>query len=300
MGAGIDQTTSYQMLDLFLQNGGNFIDTAKIYSDWIPGEKSRSEKLIGAWMQDRKNRQDVILATKGAHPHLESMHIPRLSPAEIVSDLEASLVHLQTDVIDLYWLHRDDRSRPVGEIVEIMNRLVRTGKIRYYGFSNWRADRLREAYDYANNQDVQSFSAVQNLWNLAELNQDGFEDKTIVLMDDDLARFHAETRIAAVPYSSQANGLFQKLDNGGPHDLPANLVSWYWNHETAQRYRNLVTLQLETGLSTTQIVLGYLTGQPFPVIPIIGPKSIAQLEDCLSALDVVLPIEQIHKLISDH
>jgi aryl-alcohol dehydrogenase-like predicted oxidoreductase len=298
MGAGIDRQTSFKMLDLFLDQGGNFIDTAKIYSDWIPGENSRSEKLIGAWMKSRRVRGEVILASKGAHPELSTMNVPRLSPDEIASDLDASLENLQAEWIDLYWLHRDDPARPVEEIIDTLDRLMGSGKIQYYGCSNWSLERIRKAQEYAFKKGRLGFSAVQNLWNLAQVNPRGFADQTIAFMDNSLWRYHHDENMAAVPYTSQANGLFNKLVAASPASLPENLRLWFWNPVTEERFNRLKTLQTQTGFSTTQIVLGYLTSQPFPTFPIIGPKSIAQLEDCLSAGDVTLTEEQLEFLIS--
>ncbi len=222
MGAGIEHQASFRMLDEFIAGGGNFIDTAKIYSDWIPGESSRSEKLIGEWMKAQRNRAQVVLATKGAHPELASMQVGRLSPGEIASDLEASLRHLGTETVDLYWLHRDDPARPVAEILETLHDLARSGKLRHYGCSNWGLERIREAQAYAAGHGIPGFVAVQNLWNLAELNRDGFADKTIAFMGEGLWQYHRELHLAAVPYSSQANGLFQKLEKTSD-ELPANL-----------------------------------------------------------------------------
>ncbi len=296
MGAGIDRQGSFRMLDEFLAGGGNFIDTASIYSDWIPGERSRSEKLIGAWMQARRNRTQVVLATKGAHPRLDSMHVGRLSPAEVAADLEASLNHLQTESIDLYWLHRDDPTRPVAEILETLHGLVLAGKLRYYACSNWKLERIMEAQAYAQEHAIPGFAAVQNLWNLAQLNPDGFADQTIAFMDESLWQYHEQTQLAAVPYSSQANGLFHKLEKASAESLPANLRSWYLNPVTLERFQKLQVLHQETGLTTTQIVLGYLTSQPFPTFPIVGPKSPEQLADCLEAGDVTLTPEQLQHL----
>jgi len=296
MGAGIDRQSSFRMLDEFLAGGGNFIDTASIYSDWIPGETSRSEKLIGAWMQARRIRSQVVLATKGAHPRLDSMHVGRLSPGEVASDLEASLRHLQTEVIDLYWLHRDDPSRPVAEILETLHDLSLSGKLRYYGCSNWKLERIMDAQAYARERGIPGFAAVQNLWNLAELNPGGFADQTIAFMDDALWQYHLQAQLAAVPYSSQANGVFQKLEKVAPEALPANLQSWYLNPVTLERFRKLQALRLESGLTTTQVVLGYLASQPFPTFPIVGPRSSEQLADCLQAGDVLLTPEQLHDL----
>lgn len=298
MGASIDRAEAYRMLDAFLDHGGNFLDTAKVYSDWIPGETSRSEKLLGAWMKARSNRSRVLIATKGAHPELSSMLIQRVSPAEIRSDLDSSLASLQVDTIYLYWLHRDDPARPVEEIVETLHAAAQTGKIRAYGCSNWSLERIRAARQYADAHGMAGFTAVQNWWTLAKLNPDGIQklDPTLEIMDEALWQYHCETHLAAIPYTSQANGLFQKLDNGRP--ISENLNSLYMNPTTEARYRRLKELRTQTGLSTTQIVIAYLTSQPFPTIPVVGPNSMTQLADCLTAEDTVLTAEQLEFL--DH
>lgn len=292
-GESVDKESSYHMLDIFLDHGGNFLDTAKIYSDWIPGETSRSEKLLGKWMVERKNRHQIVLATKGAHPELTSMHIPRCSSVEIVADLEASLRHLQTEVIDLYWLHRDDPARPAGEILETLQAQVKAGKIRAYGGSNWSLERIKEAQDYAVEHDIDGFAGVQNFWNLAQVNPGAFADTTMVITDDQLLKYHRMTGLPAVPYTSQANGFFQKMEVGGSDSLPEHLKKWYLNQVTIQRFDKLQELMKQTGMSTTQLVLGYLLTQPFPVFPIIGPKSPGQLSDCLTAGDITIDIHGI-------
>jgi aryl-alcohol dehydrogenase-like predicted oxidoreductase len=120
----VSSEMSFELMDRFLDRGGNFLDTAKVYSDWLSGEKSCSEKLIGQWLELRNNRNRLVLATKGAHPELETMHIPRLSWEDIYYDVEQSLQHLQTDCIELYCLHRDDPHRSIEDIIDTMNRLV--------------------------------------------------------------------------------------------------------------------------------------------------------------------------------
>ena len=167
-GAALDQDAAFALLDAYLDQGGNFLDSAQVYCDWIPdNERSSSEKIIGRWMKERRNRDRLVIATKGAHPDLATMQIPRMSRAEIEADLHASLRHLQTDVIDLYWLHRDDPARPVAEILETLNAAVQAGKIRAFGCSNWRAERLQAANEYAATHGLHGFVASQVLWNLA-------------------------------------------------------------------------------------------------------------------------------------
>ena len=135
-GTAVKPTDAFAMLDAFVERGGNFLDTARIYADWIPGGQNASEKTLGAWLQANGLRNRIVLATKGAHPDLKTMHISRLSPEDIAADVAASLHYLQTDRIDLYWLHRDDTALPVGEIVDALNQQAQAGRIRYYGCSN--------------------------------------------------------------------------------------------------------------------------------------------------------------------
>ena len=293
-GGNFDRATAFAMLDAFIEQGGNLLDTAHVYSDWIPGERSRSEKLIGAWMHQpgRRSRPGVLIASKGAHPDLSSMQVGRLSPAEIQTDLEESLRFLQVDTIDLYWLHRDDSTRPVEEIIDTLEGQVRAGKIRYYGCSNWQMGRIMAAQRYAAQRGTRGFAAVQNLWSLAKPNLAEImrRDPTLVVMDDPLWQYHRQTGLAAIPYTSQANGLFQKMDAGA---LPPGLARQYLSAETEGRYQRLKQLGRQTGLSTTQIGLGWLTSQPFATCAVVGPHSLAQLQDCLSAADVQLTPEQV-------
>jgi aryl-alcohol dehydrogenase-like predicted oxidoreductase len=297
-GGPLDRDISYRLLDTFIDNGGNFLDSAKVYSDWIPGERSRSEKLLGEWMKARGNRERVIIATKGAHPDLSTMHIPRMSPAEIRADLEASLQHLQIDTIDLYWLHRDDPTHTVEEIISELANHVKAGKIRTFGCSNWRVERIQAAQEFAANNGLPGFAGVQNFWNLAHINTQALFDPTMVVMDDGLWDYHQKTNLAAIPYTSQANGLFQKLEAGGEKSLGKGLAATYLNPQTLRRFEQVEKLRAETGLTITQITLGYLLSQPFPTIPVFSCRSLDQLDDTLAAGQVQLTPEQMKFLLA--
>jgi len=287
-GSTIDRAAAFTLLDAYDAAGGNFIDTAKVYGDWVPGQVSPSEKIIGEWLKARGNRSRIILATKGAHYHLDAPQVKRLRPADIVSDLDASLGHLQTDVIDLYWLHRDDPARPVAEIIQTLEAQVKAGKLRYYGASNWRLDRLQAAEDYARSTGAQGFSAVSNLWSLARVDIAGFADPTMVAMDAGLWVYHRARGLAAIPYTAQAHGVFHKLAAGRADAIPELYRKMFVNQETEARLARIRSLSRETGLTITQIVLGYLLSQPFPTIPVFSARSRAQLQDTLTAADVRL------------
>lgn len=298
LGSSIDRATGFALLDAYVAAGGNFVDTAKVYGDWTPGLQSPSEKIIGEWLTARGNRSRIILATKGAHYFLDTPQIKRVTPADIVADLDASLRHLQTDVIDLYWLHRDDPTRPVAELIEALEAQVKAGKIRYYGASNWGVDRVAEAQAYAAGRGAQGFCAVSNLWSLAQVDVRGFGDPTMVAMDGAMHDYLAAHQLAAVAYTSQAFGVFQKLAAGRRDAIPPMYQKMFVNAETERRLARVQALSAQTGLSITQIVLGYLLSQDVPTIPIFSSRNDAQLQDTLSAADVRLTPEQVAYLHS--
>lgn len=299
-GSELDARASFALLDAFVAAGGNFIDTAHIYADWIPtAPRSASEKTIGAWLKASGRRGQVILATKGGHPDLAAMRRSRLAARDLEADVNASLAALQTDVIDLYWLHRDDPARPVGEIVETLNSLRRAGKIRYFGCSNWRAPRLRAAQDDARQRGLAGFAASQPQWSLAVPNRAGLSDPDgLVVFDAEAYAYHQDTGLAVVPWSAQGQGYFDKLDRLGAaglaeadrrkFDSPANRALYPKVKELAGRYHATVGA----------IALSYLLSQPFAVYPVIGPRTVDQLQASLAALAVTLTPEEVDHL--DH
>lgn len=293
LGTSIDAQAAYRLLDAFLDYGGTMLDTASAYANWVPGETSLSEKTIGHWMRERGNRQQVLIATKGGNPNVGTTHIPRLSSAEIRHDLEASLRNLNTETIDLYYLHRDDPKRPVEEIVEELNTYVRSGQVHYLGCSNWCRERISAAQAYAASRGLQGFSANQTLWNAAVCDYEAIGDPTVVQMDPDLWQYHRETGLAAVAYSSQANGFFSKLAEGRERAIGLGARRMYYSTENLTRLARMQEISKQTGLTITQIVLGYLLGQPFTTIALIGCQSLEQLDDSVTAADVRLDHDQI-------
>jgi aryl-alcohol dehydrogenase-like predicted oxidoreductase len=292
LGSSLSRDESFALLDAFVDQGGTFLDSAKVYADWLPIERSASERTIGRWLKARGKRDKIILATKGAHPDLATMHISRMSQEEIISDLLASLSHLQVDTIDLYWLHRDDPARPVSEIVETLNEQVKAGRIRYFGCSNWRAERIRAAQEYAAAHGLQGFAGDQMMWSFAAVDPARIADQTLVAMDDTLKAFHTRSQMAAIPYSSQAGGLFQKMAQGKLKDAPP----MYPAQANAERLARAQRLVAELNLTLTQVTLGYLLAQPLACIPIVGCHTHEQLRDSLSAADVTLTPEQARYL----
>jgi aryl-alcohol dehydrogenase-like predicted oxidoreductase len=293
-GSTIDRKQSMQILDRYVESGGNFIDTAEVYAGWIPGGEHQSEKLIGDWLGDRGLRDALIISTKGAHPKLESMEVPRLYKREIESDLDSSLRRLGVDCIDIYWVHRDAPVVPVEEILLALETFRKAGKIKHSGFSNWHQNRAEAARQAALRLAIPGFSASQNMWSLGQINLEN-ADPTWAYIDADFVRWHIAHNFGAVPYLTQANGYFRRLEQNRLDQVaPDARVRTLFDHsENRKRFQRIQVLQKKSGLLVNQIVLGYLLNQPFPVFPLIGPKNIADLEDSLRCADVLLSQEDI-------
>lgn len=296
LGISRDEQTSFAMLDAFSEGGGNFVDTALVYGEWLPGGKGLSEKTIGKWIKARGNRSQIIIGTKGAHPRLDTMNVQRLSREDIVSDLDESLRNLGTGMIDLYWLHRDDPNRPVSEIITTLNEQVQAGKIRYFGCSNWRLDRIIAAQQFAAENGLQPFVANQIMWSLAVPNRESFFDPNMVAMDAPLKAYHRESGLAAVAYTSQARGFFSRLEKSGEEGLPDPVRKLFLNNTNRAIFTRLKEAARETGLSVGEIALAYLVSQPFATFAIAGCSTLPQLAEILRTVDVRLDAALLARL----
>ncbi len=282
IGVGIGVPQAERMLDAYLDMGGNLLDTARVYSDWVPGEMGRGERLLGEWIRRRGGTRGFYLATKGAHPRLNSMHTPRMSPAEITGDVDLSLRALGVEAIDLYYLHRDDRGRAVEEILDTLEGCVKTGKIRAYACSNWQADRMEEAHACAARRGWQGFAANQVFWSMGSHNSRGLADDTCVACDPALRQAFERTGITAVAYTSQANGFFTKLAQGDPRAAQGGRAI-YDTAGNRRVYEAARAVCEQTGRTMTEVALSYLTSQPHPTIAVVGCKSEAQLHESMAA-----------------
>lgn len=293
------QAFAMDQLDIYTELGGNFVDTANIYGRWLTPGLNHSEIYIGNWMTARRNRHQLVLATKGAHPAWESLTVPRLSRDEVAIDLHQSLAALQTDYIDLYYLHRDDERVSVEEILSFLNEWVKAGKIRYFGCSNWKPERIRQANAVAKAHGWQGFVANQLMWSLAEALPAGFADPTMVAMDKASLTLHRETGLAAVAYSSQANGYFDKLATLGKDKISPELRKLYDSPKNDRRYLRLVKVAADLNLPLHEVVLGYLLAQPIPAYAVIGPRNAEQLYASLKAGDRRWPDDLVARLEAD-
>ncbi len=286
LGTNLSLTDSFHLLDRYAEMGGNFLDTARVYGFFSENVQGVSEEVIGRWLAIRKNREQMVVATKGGHPPLSDMHHSRLDKSSLEADLTASLKALQTDYVDIFWLHRDDEARPVEEIMETLHGFVRSGKARAVGASNWRLNRLIAAQAYAEQAGLTPFCAVQPQWSLAR--QEVLEDDTLVVMNGDMYDWHLKSKLPVVPYTAQAKGFFTKLEKGGAEALHGEAKRWFWSQRNWNTYHVLREISSRTGHPIGALALAFLLNQPFPVYPIVGFRNAEQMTVMRDAARVTL------------
>jgi len=284
-GGTVPEGRCREFLDAYESIGGNFLDTARVYGDFIGRRLGESEKVIGHWLSGR-DRERFFLSTKGGHPDMDHMAVGRLSRAEIEDDFRRSLDNLRTDYVDIYWLHRDDLSRPVEDILETLNGLLESGGTRMIGVSNWSPRRIREANACAAAHGLHPLDANQPRFSLAR--QATVEDPTLYPMDAETYRMHLETGMPLVPFSSQAKGFFTKLHDLGPESLPEKTHRRFYTPENLETYQRVLKVCADTGLSVGAVALAYLTCQPFPTFPLAGVSRVSQVLALNEAADAVI------------
>lgn len=295
-GTALDERSACEQLDYFVSRGGNFIDTAHSYGNWIPdAPRSASERVIGKWLANNK-REDIVLATKGCEVEYDGKYVPRCNPAELKKDLYESLEYLQVNYIDLYWLHRDNPDQPVADIMDALFTHQDEKLIRYFGCSNWSAQRIREANSYAADNQRQGFSACQPMWGLAKPNAEAMQMWSPgFYYDNDFAELHRDG-LTMIPYSGQSKGFFGKLKNDGIDLLGDERTQLYLNDSNKKRAKVVDDLAEKHNTSANIIALSYLTSQPLTTIPIIGASSIEQLQESLASADLQLSPQELEEL----
>ncbi len=281
-----------QMFDTFLEQGGNLIDTAHVYADWqvVDGrqETARAERVIGDWLHREGKRSQIILMTKGGHPvytHPDmDLHINRCTKADMRGDLLGSLRTLRTDCIDIYFYHRDDPRIPVEEMVETMMDFVREGKIRYWGVSNWSADREQAADKYCAKMGYRAPVADQALFNLGSKYMNPLEDDTLVYVKEDLYAYHRENQNnMLMPYMGIASGFFHRYAKDGPEGVRNDPYATNQNLEIA---RKVTELTEKYHCAVTNVVLGFFMQQPFPCVPLYGPRNPGNIIEAAKTFDI--------------
>jgi len=285
-GTNVSKNMSFRLMDMFADAGGNCLDTARVYACWLPDGNGASEKTIGQWLKEKKNRSKILISTKGGHPPIDHMTEGRLSKKELQFDIEESLKALGTDYIDIYWLHRDDLGVPVEEIIDILNEFISSGKIRAIGASNWSSGRIQEANKYAKSRSLAQFMASQIQWSLATSSPEAHADKTIICMNEGDYSWYNSNHFPVMAFSSQAKGFFTKAIKNGLENLSPKAYNRFNTPENIERLERVKTFAAENGLTPTQTAIAYITCNAVPAMAIIGCKNEEQLADSLSAGNV--------------
>jgi len=289
-GSSVSQDDAFRMLDLFVELGGNFVDTARVYAAWIPGGEGASERTIGAWLKSRGTASRFIVATKGGHPNLATMNVSRLSPAEIAADVAASLAALQVDAIDIYWLHRDAPAIPVGEIVDAVNEQIAAGRLRAIGASNWTPERIDAANVYAAASGRVGFCASQIGWSLARSNPAAIGFGGELDMDAPTLAYHRRTSFPVMAYSSQAAGFFAgKAERYcGSAAKDDGFAKRYVTAENFARLDRARDMAARHGRAANDVALAYLLSQSFPVYALTGCRNVDQVRTSCAAWNLRL------------
>ncbi len=297
LGTAIDQAGANAILDRFAELGGNFIDTARSYGDWIPdAPKGASERAVGTWLKGRK-REDFVIATKGGFFDMRvGDYRSRVTPEDINSDLNESLTHLGIDTIDLYWLHLDNAEAPVGPIVDTLIAAKAAGKIRWFGASNWTAARVLEANDYAKSKGSEGFVAVEPFWGLAKPNEATATQQGYQLYFEDHGGALQGSDMTIIPYCSQSRGYFSLLEKGS---VSEQLQGFYDNPANKGRFEAAKRIADAKGVSVGDIALAYLVNQPQSTIPIFGASSPARVSESVKAAEITLTAAELAELRVD-
>jgi aryl-alcohol dehydrogenase-like predicted oxidoreductase len=285
-----DEATSHQVMDAYVEAGGNFLDTADVYTGWRPESwAGHSEEIIGRWMQERGNRRDIVLATKVRGRMWEGPNGEGLSRAHIIRACEDSLRRLQTDYIDLYQTHHRDRETPIDETLAALDTLVQQGKVRYIGCSNYGPGALMEALWASDKRGLARFDSIQPHYNL--IHRAEFERE--------LSEICLAQGIGVIPYSPLAGGfLTGKYTREGEATSPRapRIQTQYFNDWGWHALDELLAVAAEAGSTPIAISLAWLLQRPDMTAPIIGANSIPQLQASLAALDVKLTADQTERL----
>lgn len=289
-GVDWDGADAYRIFDSYLAGGGNLIDCARIYSDWLGTERGRAERVLGDWIRHRGHHEDVVIITKGGHPELNTMNINRLSRKDMEYDLDLSLRALSVDDIDIYCFHRDDKGIPVEELIEIMEDFIRAGKIRYYGCSNWTTERMAEADAYCNKKGYRGFVINEALYNYGSAGMKPYPDKTMVTADKTMLAYHAlRTENVLTSYMSLCSAFFHNLAANGEESVKNSPYYTEENLELSQRIECLMEKH-DTGI--TQILLGFLLTRESTILPLIGAGNMEQIAAALDTFDVEFCAEE--------
>lgn len=288
---------SLERLDQFVEAGGNFIDTANIYAmhhlndrDYFGKDRNLfidggSERLLGAWMKEKKNRNQLILATKLGFPYPGTEY--GTSAVQIKEECEKSLKRLGTDYVDILYLHTDDRDTTLEESLTALGELVAEGKVRYIGASNFTAWRLAQAMEISRERNLPQYCCIQQRCTYLRPRA-GTDFGGQISVNEDMMDFVRESGITLLAYSPLLGGYY--------NDRTKPLMEQYQGADTQKRMEVLDEVAAESGASPAQLVYYWLMHSDPSVLPLVASSSRKQFEEALGALELKLSKGQMDRL----
>ena len=285
-GSNANEAESHAVMDAYFNHGGNFIDTADMYNQWVEGHiGGESETIIGSWMKARNNRQSMVIATKVSKMDTR----PGLSAKNIFAACEESLNRLQTDYIDLYYSHEDDASVSLEETLGAYSQLIAEGKVRYIAASNFTPARLRESIKFSNDNNLPAYVAVQVLYNLV--------DRTTY--EGEMQQVVAELGISNLPFYGIARGFLTGKYRPGITEVDSKRAAGAREYANDKNYAVLAAMDViakEHHASLAAIALAWLRSNPTVSAPIASARTVGQLEEIIQVVE--LSPEEVHTLTS--
>lgn len=285
-GWTLDEKKSFEVLDGFIAAGFNFIDTADVYSRWVPENKGgESETIIGNWMKARNNRNQIILATK-VGSNMDPNGEKCLSKKYILEEVDASLLRLKTDYIDLYQTHYDDPETPVQETLEAYDQLIRAGKVRWIGASNLSPERFKESLETSERLSLPKYQTFQPEYNLYK--REGFEKE--------MEQICIDHQIGVINYYALASGFLtgkyrSEADFG--KSQRGSAIKEYMNPRGFRILKALDEVSEQYNASLASVAIAWLIARPSVTSPIASVTSLNQLKDLVRAAALKLDIEDI-------
>ena len=274
-GWSADEAQSHDVLDAYTSHGGNFIDTADVYSEWKDGNNGGdSEAIIGSWLKKRGNRSEVVIATKVAKLSTR----PGLSAANIKAAVDESLKRLQSEYIDIYYAHEDDQNTPLVETLGAFDEIVKSGKVRYIAASNYNSARLKEAIEISKANNFVQYIAIQNHYNLLERKD----------YESDMAPALKELGLSGIPFFALARGFLSgKYRKGATvESVRAGGVANYLNDAGYALLEKLDVLAKSHNASVSAIAIAWLRAQPTISAPIASARTVAQLNEIVPIVNL--------------
>jgi len=274
MGGAATKAESIGVLDAYAAHGGNFIDSADMYSEWVPGNSGHdSEAIIGEWMKSKGNRDQMVIATKVSKLSTR----PGLSAANIKAAVDESLAALQTDYIDVYYAHSDDETVPLTETLQAFTDLINSGKVRYIAASNYTGARLQEALDLSAANGLAKYTGLQNLYNLLDRNE----------YESDVAAVVKKNGLWGAPFYGLAKGFLSgKYAPGVKIEGSARDTTVYQNDRGWAVIDALRDIAKSHGASVSAVSLAWLRAQTGVTTPIASARNAAQLEEIVQVVEL--------------